>query len=111
VATVGRKAAAEMLYTGEFISAARAEAIGLINRAVPDAELDSELSKLALAIARQSGHALASGKRLLARLRPASAEAYRLAAANMAADMGSQDACAGIDAFISKAPRPAWAHR
>src|SRR6201985_378225 len=38
---VGRKAAMEMLLTGELISAERAREIGLVNRIVPEAELDA----------------------------------------------------------------------
>src|SRR5580704_18309618 len=38
---VGRKDALEMLLTGRFVGAAEAAAMGLINRAVPAADLDS----------------------------------------------------------------------
>src|ERR1700710_2918939 len=48
---VGRKAAAEMLLTGSFIDAARAQDLGLINRAVPAAELDTAVGDAAKAIA------------------------------------------------------------
>src|SRR5579863_7391981 len=37
---VGQKAAMEMLLTGDLIGAARAREIGLVNRVVPEAELD-----------------------------------------------------------------------
>jgi enoyl-CoA hydratase/carnithine racemase len=39
--TVGRKAAMEMLLTGDLVDAARAREIGLVNRVVPEAELDA----------------------------------------------------------------------
>ncbi len=115
IATVGPKAAAEMLYTGEFISAEQAARIGLVNSVAAPEALDGSVDALARRIARQSRHALASGKRLLAQLRQragfATADAYALAAENMARDMMSCDARAGIDAFNAKQPLPAWQHR
>lgn len=115
IATVGAKAAAEMLFTGEFISAEQAARIGLVNAVAEPEALDARVDALARRIARQSRHALASGKRLLAQLRQragfAIADAYALAAENMARDMMSCDARAGIDAFNTKQPLPAWQHR
>src|SRR5205085_6297659 len=43
---VGRKAAMEMLLTGELIGAEPARALGLINRVVPDAQLDEAVAAL-----------------------------------------------------------------
>ena len=40
---VGRKAAMEMLLTGDLIDAPRAHALGLVNRVVPEAELDAAI--------------------------------------------------------------------
>ena len=51
---VGRKAAMEMLLTGELIDAQRAHALGLINRVVPEAELDVAVASLASTIAWKS---------------------------------------------------------
>src|ERR1700675_2722542 len=48
---VGRKAAFEMLVTGEFIDAPTAEQRGLINRCVPANRLDQEIMELAASIA------------------------------------------------------------
>jgi len=47
---VGRKAAFEMLVTGEFIDAPAAVQRGLINRCVPADRLDQEINRLAAAI-------------------------------------------------------------
>lgn len=110
------KKAAELLFTGAFLDATKAAQLGLINRAVPAAALDQETSALASRIAAQSGAALNSGKKLLLALRhsrgtPGSSEPYALAASNMARDMQSIDAKAGIDAFLDKTPRPAWVDR
>ncbi|MCS6996821.1 MAG: enoyl-CoA hydratase [Casimicrobiaceae bacterium] len=112
IMSVGRKAAAEMLFTGDFLSAEQAERIGLVNRVVPPEALDEAVAELAARVARHSGHALASGKRLLHELSgDALAAAYASAARNMARDMMSCDARAGIDAFNAKRPLPAWQHR
>src|SRR4029077_16024523 len=48
---VGRKAAFEMLVTGEMIDAPAAARRGLINRCVPAERLDEEISRIAAAIA------------------------------------------------------------
>src|SRR5690606_28478312 len=48
---VPRKTAFEMLVTGEFIDARTAAERGLVNRAVPAAELDAEIARLAQLIA------------------------------------------------------------
>src|SRR6202158_3786290 len=44
---VGRKAAMEMLLTGDHVDAASAKALGLGNRVVPPAALDAEVERLA----------------------------------------------------------------
>jgi enoyl-CoA hydratase/carnithine racemase len=113
------KRAAELLLTGEFIDAKSAVESGLINRAVPAGELDAATDALAARIASQSAAALVSGKRLLRQLRGAQAQAggsslaqaYELAAANMARDMQSHDAKLGIDAFLNKTVRGPWGDR
>jgi enoyl-CoA hydratase/carnithine racemase len=112
------KHAAEMLFTGDFVDAQTAVTIGLVNRAVVASELDATTAALAAHIAAQSGAALSSGKRLLRMLRDGNlqtnsdtlAQAYALAATNMARDMQTHDANAGIAAFLQKAPRPDWLH-
>jgi enoyl-CoA hydratase/carnithine racemase len=111
--TVPPKHAAELLFTGEFVDARTAQSIALINRAVPGEMLDLEIDMLAQKIAAQSLAALASGKRLLKTLRAttASEARYGVAVANMAHDMQSADASAGIDAFLNKSLRPLWQHR
>jgi enoyl-CoA hydratase/carnithine racemase len=38
-------------------------------------------------------------------------DAYAAAAQNMARDMQSEDARAGIDAFLAKQPAPEWKHQ
>lgn len=59
---VSRKHAMEMLLTGEMIGAVRAEAIGLINRAVDEQILDETVYRMARTIADKSSHTLKIGK-------------------------------------------------
>lgn len=104
---VGRKAAAEMLYTGRFIDAAEAARLGLVNRAVGPEVLDTEVENLALEIASKSPEAVRLGKALfLQQLDHPMEEAYRMAAQAMAANMQTEDAREGIKAFVEKRPLP-----
>lgn len=108
---LGRKAALELLLTGEFIDAATALARGLVNRVVPAAGLDAEVARLAAAIVAKSPAAIASGKTMFYRqLELGLEDAYAYAAEEMARSMGTADACEGIDAFIGKRP-PVWQGR
>ena len=59
---IGRKAAMEMLVTGREFPAIEAKELGLINRVVVPAELETETNKLAHEIAQASGFALSIGK-------------------------------------------------
>ena len=63
-------------------------------------------------MAAKSFAALRSGKALLRGLSGLSlTDAYRAAGDNMANDMQSADANAGIDAFLHKKPTPTWTHQ
>jgi enoyl-CoA hydratase/carnithine racemase len=105
--TLSSKRAAEMLFTGEFIDAALAAQWGLVNRCVDDNALDMHIQAMADTLASKSSHALSSGKALLRHLNGVSlAEAYTLASENMAADMSSPEAVAGITAFVGRRPMP-----
>ncbi len=103
---IGRKAAAEMLLTGTFIDAARAQDLGLINRAVPAAELDAAVDAAANAIAAKAPEAIALGKSVFRRqLEAPLAEAYAIASRAMVENLGFESATAGIDAFMARSPR------
>ena len=109
--TVARKHAFEMLFTGEFISAARAAEIGLINRTAPEDRLDEATDDLAEAIAANSTVTTRSGKKMFYRqLDLELDDAYDFAGRNMACDMMSDDAGEGIDAFLEKRA-PVWKDR
>src|ERR1700704_3040384 len=77
---VGRKAAFEMLVTGDLIDAAAAVQRGLINRSVPAEGLDRAIGELAAAIAAKPQSVIAAGKALFYRqLELGIAPAYQLA--------------------------------
>ncbi len=105
---VNRKAAMEMLLTGELISAAKAERLGLVNRVVADAELDAATLGLAQQIASKSPKTLAIGKEAFYRqLEMPLAEAYAYTSEVMAANLATLDAEEGICAFVEKR-QPEW---
>lgn len=106
---VPRKHAMEMLLLGEFVSAERAERIGLVNRVVPDAAVAAEAMAMATAIASKSPVALKIGKEAFyAQIEKSLEEAYAYAGAAMTENMMARDAEAGIGAFVEKKPMPAW---
>lgn len=105
---VGRKQAMEMLLTGHAVDAATAAAWGLVNRAVPAAELDAAVADFARLIASKSPHTLKVGKEAFYRQAEMSLDdAYAYAAQVMTENMLAQDAAEGIDAFLAKRP-PVW---
>lgn len=108
---MGRKDAFEMLVTGDFIDAAEARRRGLVNRVVPLEALDEEVGRLAAAICAKSPVAVAMGKQMFYRqLEQGMAAAYQMAAETMACNMMTEDAAAGIDAFMAKR-KPEWKGR
>ncbi|MBV8888122.1 MAG: enoyl-CoA hydratase [Alphaproteobacteria bacterium] len=108
---VGRKAAMEMLLTGELIDAPRAQALGLVNRVVPAAELRAEVDALARQLAGKSAFTVAIGKEAFYRQAELDlAAAYGYAAEVMTRNMLARDAGEGIDAFLEKR-RPNWEDR
>jgi enoyl-CoA hydratase/carnithine racemase len=105
---VGRKAAMRMLLTGDLIDAETAMRIGLINEAVPDAELESRTAALAATIAAKSPVTLAIGKEAFYRQAELPlAEAYAYTAEVMVINLSECDAQEGINAFIEKRA-PVW---
>jgi enoyl-CoA hydratase/carnithine racemase len=104
-----RKQSMEMLLTGSFIDAPAALHYGLINRVVPQDRLEAATAELAEALASKSPAAIALGKQLFYRQLEVSLEAaYELATETMTCNMMTEDAQAGIDAFIGKQPAPDW---
>ncbi len=103
-----RKQAFEMLVTGDFIDAAQAQSRGLINHAVPEAELDAAIDALCARILEKPVAALRAGKGLFYRQMEMGIEAaYQLAGQTMACNMMDECALEGVQAFIDKRS-PAW---
>ncbi len=103
-----RKAAFEMLVTGEFISADDAKVRGLVNRVVEPEHLDAEVEKLVAAIIAKPRVAVAIGKEFFYRqIELGIAQAFEAAARIMACNMMDEAALEGVQAFIDKRP-PRW---
>jgi methylglutaconyl-CoA hydratase len=58
----------ELLFTGDLITAERAQQIGLVNRVVPAAELENETGKIINSLLQNAPRALAQTKRLIEEL-------------------------------------------
>ncbi len=105
---VGRKAAMEMLLTGEMVPAERARELGLVNRVVPDADLQNATLALARQIASKSPLTVAIGKEAFYRQAEMDLPAaYDYASEVMTRNMLARDAAEGIDAFLAKR-QPQW---
>lgn len=103
-----RKAAFEMLVTGNFISADEALAKGLVNRVVAAEALDAEVESLVSSIVAKPRVAIAMGKSLFYRqLETGIENAYRDAGRTMACNMMDDAALEGVQAFIDKRA-PDW---
>jgi enoyl-CoA hydratase/carnithine racemase len=108
---IGRKAAMEMLLTGELIDTATARTLGLVNRVVAGAELREAVDALARQIAGKSAFTVKIGKEAFYRQAELDlASAYRYAAEVMTTNMLAHDAEEGIDAFLAKRT-PVWRDR
>jgi len=98
---LSRKAAFEMLVTGDFISADEALDKGLVNRVFDAGELDAGIEALVSRIVAKPRVAIAMGKALFYRqLEAGIVDAYADAGQTMACNM--MDACAldGVQAFV-----------
>ena len=105
---IPRKHAFELLTTGEFMSAARAAELGLINRAVPGEDLEAETLKLATTIAGKLGSAVKIGKEAYYRqLEMPLEEAYAYTSDVIVENLMHRDTIEGLAAFIEKRP-PNW---
>ncbi len=107
---VNPKQAMEMLLTGIPITAQTAMDWGLINRVVPEDQLEDSVMQLARHIAKASSYTLAVGKQAFYRQlqvdRPA---AYDMAQRTMVENLLTYDAQEGITAFLEKR-KPEWAN-
>ncbi|HWZ74483.1 MAG TPA: enoyl-CoA hydratase [Casimicrobiaceae bacterium] len=105
---VARKRAMEMLLTGEMIDARTALNWGLVNKVVPESELDAAVAHFTGIIRARSATVVALGKRAFyGQLERDIEGAYALADGVMACNMLEPDAREGIDAFLGKRA-PEW---
>ncbi|MGR3524650.1 MAG: enoyl-CoA hydratase [Paracoccaceae bacterium] len=105
---VPRKQAFEMLTTGQFIPATRAEAIGLINKVVPPEDLVRETATLAGMVADKLGAAVKIGKQAFyTQIDMPIAQAYDYTGDVMVQNMLYRDTAEGISAFLDKR-HPEW---
>jgi enoyl-CoA hydratase/carnithine racemase len=100
---IGRKRALEMALTGDAIDARTAAEWGLVNRAVPDAELHAATLDLLTRATRGSVLSKALGKRgFYAQVDLDQSKAYAYAMELMASAAMTADAQEGIAAFLEK---------
>src|SRR5579862_4517492 len=105
---VATKRSFDMLVTGRFIDATVAADWGLINEAVPEAELDAAIARKCGEIVGKSPAAVRYGKGMFYRQQEMRLEeAYEFASDIMACNMMEEDAEEGIAAFLGKRT-PQW---
>jgi enoyl-CoA hydratase/carnithine racemase len=105
---VGRKRAMEMALSGDVIDAATAAHWGLVNRVVPDEQLDSAVQDMLERVTRGSAESKGLGKQAFyAQVDLDQPKAYAYAIEVMAAASQLPDAVEGMEAFLSKR-KPEW---
>lgn len=104
---MNRRDGIELLLLGERVPAARVAQAGLINKAVPADELDSAVAGYVEALSKGGPQALAATKDLLRKVPGMPrAEAFGWTAQMSARLFNSDEARAGMMAFLSKQPAP-----
>lgn len=99
----------EMLTTGEFLPAARAREVGLVNRIAPPADLSATTRSLAETLSAKLTAAVKIGKRsFYDQMGLPLDQAYALTGAAMVENMLWRDTDEGIRAFLEKR-KPDWA--
>ncbi|MGW2931387.1 enoyl-CoA hydratase/isomerase family protein [Streptomyces sp. NPDC001156] len=100
---VGPQRAKELMFFGDALPAADAERLGLVNRVVPDGELDKTAREWAARLAAGPTRALALTKQLVnASLGTERAAAFAAEAAAQEVNMTTQDAREGLTAFVER---------
>jgi enoyl-CoA hydratase/carnithine racemase len=106
--SLGRKLALEMLLTGDFIDAEKAERIGLVNKVVPQEKLMEEAMNLATKLASKSPIALQMGKQFFYTMSDMEFSKALEYSNEMFAELCmTEDAIEGVDAFKQKR-EPVW---
>ena len=105
---IPRKKAFEMLTTGSFIEAERAETLGLVNRVVAPDALEAEAMALAQTVAAKLGVAVRVGKEAFYnQIQMNVSDAYAYTGDVMVENMLNRDTIEGIAAFLDKRD-PTW---
>ncbi|WP_416883096.1 enoyl-CoA hydratase [Marivita sp.] len=105
---IPRKQAFEMLVTGQFIDAHRAEALGLVNKVVPAEDLADATHEMAQLVASKLGAAVKIGKQAFyEQVQMGLDDAYAYTGQVMVENMLYRDTEEGIAAFLEKRP-PDW---
>jgi methylglutaconyl-CoA hydratase len=109
LAKIGRSAARELFLTGSRFSALRARDIGLVHEVVPEADLDSAVTRHLANILGAGREAIAAAKELIADVshRPAE-DVTRITAHAIASRRTSSEGQEGLRAFLEKR-KPQWA--
>ena len=105
---IGRKRALQMLLTGEMIDARTAADWGLVNQAVPAADLSAATRSMAAKVAEASSLVVGLGKQAFyTQIDLDQPKAYAYAKEVMSMNALAADAQEGIGAFLGKRP-PCW---
>ena len=108
---VGRKKTNELLLLGERIDAREAERIGIVNKVVPDADLDGAVAEWAHKLASRSPLIMRLGKDAMYRqMDMAFAEALDFLRAQLTIAQSTEDIVEGVTAFFEKR-EPVWKGR
>lgn len=100
---VGPRRAKELMFFGDALSAPEAERLGLVNRVVPDGELDKTAREWAARLAAGPTRALALTKQLVnASLDSDRATAFAAEAAAQEINMTTADAREGVASFVER---------
>jgi enoyl-CoA hydratase/carnithine racemase len=108
---VGRKKGMELLLTGDRISAAEAERLGLINYAVPVDQLDAKVDELVAKVAAMSPAVVRLGRDAFYAMSDMGFDpALEYLQTMLTVNLGTEDAIEGVTAFLQKRD-PAWKGR
>ena len=111
IRNVGRKKAAELCMTGERISAAEAERIGIVNRCVPPGEFEEKVAEMARKLSSFSPAVMGLGKSSFYQIADMNLEdALRYLQSQLTINTQTEDVREGIGAFMQKRD-PVWKGR
>jgi enoyl-CoA hydratase/carnithine racemase len=108
IRNVGRKKALELCMTGERISAAEAQRIGMINHCVPSEQFEAKVAEMAKTLSSFSPAIMGLGKSSFYRIADMTTEdALHYLRSQLTINTQSDDLKEGISAFMEKR-EPKW---